>query len=52
MKAKEIKTIEDIFNSEEFNLIFDIDSEKKEIETSGWNYNELINFSKELSKQL
>jgi hypothetical protein len=48
----EINTIEDIFNSEEFNMFFDIENDKKEVEESGWNYESLILFGQELAKQL
>lgn len=46
----EINTIEDIFNTELFTEMFDFETEKKEIEASGWNYNELTTFGQELSK--
>jgi hypothetical protein len=49
---KEILTIEDILNSAEFNEMFDFESEKKEIELSGWNYSELMKFAKQLAKQI
>ena len=48
----EINTIEDIFNTELFTEMFDFEAEKKEIEASGWNYNELTTFGQELSKAI
>ena len=34
----EIKTIDDILNSKEFELIYDYEKEKKELEQQGWTY--------------
>ena len=48
----EINTIDDILNSEEFNMFFDVENEKKEIEKLGWNYEALISFGQQLAKQL
>jgi hypothetical protein len=45
-----MKTIDEILNSKEFNALFDFETEKKEIEKAGWNYNELRKFGKELAK--
>jgi hypothetical protein len=45
-----INTINDILDSELFLELFDVESEKKEIEKAGWNHNELIQFGTELSK--
>jgi hypothetical protein len=55
--VNDMKTIENtqldlILNSEDFNLMFDFETEKKEIESNGWNYTELANFGKQLSKQI
>jgi hypothetical protein len=50
--TKENLTIEDIFNSDLFNEIFDFETEKKEVEASGWNYSELTNFGEQLAKQI
>jgi hypothetical protein len=47
-----METLNDILNSEEFNKMFDFETEKKEIESAGWNYQETINFGTELSKQI
>lgn len=48
----QINTIEDILNSEEFKIIMDVETEKNEIEKSGWNYESLILFGEQLAKQL
>jgi hypothetical protein len=52
MKAIENTQLDLILNSEDFNLMFDFETEKKEIESTGWNYTELANFGKQLSKQI
>lgn len=52
MKATEKKQLDLILNSEDFNLMFDFESEKKEIESAGWTLNELTSFGKQLSKKL
>ena len=44
----EIKTIEDIFNSDLFIEL--MGNDEKEIKESGWNYNDLIQFGNELAK--
>ena len=44
--------IDDLLNSESFNNFFDIEVEKTEIEKTGWDYETLINFGKELSKKI
>lgn len=49
MKA-EINTIEDILNSNEFNALFDVEAEKKEIEQSGWTIEEARKFAQFLIK--
>lgn len=52
MTTLEIKTMDDILESDFFNQMFDLETEKKEIEQAGWNYSELRKFGLELSKQL
>jgi hypothetical protein len=52
MKTIENTQLDLILNSEDFNLMFDFETEKKEIESNGWNYTELANFGKQLSKQI
>jgi len=52
MTTSKIKTMDDILESDFFNQMFDLETEKKEIEQSGWNYSELRKFGLELSKQL
>ena len=47
-----MKTLNDILDSNEFESIFNIETEKKEIELSGWKYEELISFGKEIAKQI
>ena len=46
----EIKNLDEILNSEEFNQMFDFESEKKEIESAGWNMKELIEFAKSITQ--
>ena len=45
MTAAQEKELQEILNSEAFNQIFDIESEQKEIETSGWTYSMIQNFA-------
>ena len=52
MKATEKNELDLILNSEDFNLMFDFETEKKEIESAGWTLNELTSFGKQLSKKL
>ena len=52
MTTENFKTIDDILESEFFNQMFDFETEKKEIEQAGWNYNELRKFGHELSKKI
>ena len=52
MTTENFKTIDDILESEFFNQMFDFETEKKEIEQAGWNYNELRKFGLELSKKI
>jgi hypothetical protein len=52
MTTENFKTIDDILESEFFNQMFDFETEKKEIEQAGWNYNELRKFGQELSKKI
>jgi hypothetical protein len=52
MKALTEKQIvlDEIFASDVFSLL-DIETEKKEIEELGWNYENLIKFGQELAKK-
>jgi hypothetical protein len=50
--VKQMETINQILESEEFNEMFDFEAEKKEIELAGWKLNELTSFGKQLSKQI
>ena len=50
--VKQMETINQILESEEFNEMFDFEAEKKEIELAGWTLNELTSFGKQLSKQI
>lgn len=55
MKALNVKQqneLNDILDSELFNELFDFQTEKKEIEKSGWKYKELQNFGKQLAKKI
>jgi hypothetical protein len=47
-----METLEQILDSKEFNEMFDLETEKKEIESAGWNYEETSSFAKQLSKKL
>lgn len=54
MKAltkKQSQELNEIFNSDIFGIL-DIEKEKKEIEEAGFNYEQIINFGKELAKQI
>lgn len=48
--ATENNTIDEILDSKEFNEMFDFESEKKELEESGWTIDEARKFAKFLSK--
>lgn len=50
--TKKIETIEDIIFSNDFNLIFDIEAEIKEIEAAGWTLENCLDFGAQMSKQL
>lgn len=50
MQEDIFKTLGDILDSKQFNEMFDFETEQKEIKESGWNYSEIQNFGKELSK--
>lgn len=47
-----METLNDILESKEFNEMFDFETEKKEIESAGWNYSDLINFAQQLAKSI
>ena len=47
-----MKNLNDILDSNEFEIIFNMEDEKKEVELSGWKYEELMNFGKDLAKQI
>ena len=40
------ETIVDILNSPEFNEMFDFETEKKELEASGWSYQDIQEMAK------
>jgi hypothetical protein len=52
MKATKIQNINDILNSQEFNLMFDFENEQKEIEQAGWTIQECVSFAEQLSKKI
>lgn len=47
-----METLEQLLDSAEFNNFFNVEDEKKEIEQSGWTYEKLISFGKQLSKKI
>jgi hypothetical protein len=42
---KQMETLEQLLDSKEFNEMFDFETEKKEIEESGWTYEEIKKFA-------
>jgi hypothetical protein len=51
-ETQKIETLEEILNSLEFNELFNMEAEEKEIKASGWNYKELNSFGKQLAKKI
>jgi len=51
LNKKQTQEINEIFNSDIFGLL-DIEKDKKEVEELGFNYNQLINFGKQLAKKI
>jgi hypothetical protein len=49
---KNLKNINDILDSEEFNQMFDLEAEKKEIEAAGWTMEEVQQFGNDMAKQI
>lgn len=50
--TNKIETLEDILFSEQFNTLFDIDGEIKEIEAAGWTLNECLEFGNQMAKKI
>lgn len=48
--TQEIKTIENILDSKEFNEMFDFQTEQKELEEDGWTIEEARKFAQFLIK--
>ena len=51
-KQNKMETLEQLLDSAEFNNFFNVEDEKKEIEQSGWTYEKIISFGKQLSKKI
>ncbi len=51
-ETQKIETLEQLLNSVEFNEMFDFEAEEKEIKETGWSYNELKSFGKQLAKKI
>ena len=47
-----MESINDILDSKEFNEMFDLEAEQKEIESAGWTYEEIQKFANGLVKQI
>jgi hypothetical protein len=47
-----METLEQLLDSAEFNIFFNAEEEKKEIEQAGWTYEEMTSFGKQLSKKI
>ena len=47
-----MKNLNDILNSAEFESMFKLETEKKELAEAGWNYEELRNFGKQIAKKI
>lgn len=47
-----MKNLNDILNSAEFETMFNLKTEKKELAEAGWNYEELRNFGKQIAKKI
>jgi hypothetical protein len=45
-----MENLNELLDSKEFNEMFDFETEKKEVEQTGWNYSEMISFGEQLSK--
>jgi hypothetical protein len=44
--TNQINSINDILESKEFNQLFDIETEQKELQEAGWTYSEIAEFAK------
>jgi hypothetical protein len=47
-----MKDLNEILDSKEFNEMFDLETEQKEIEEAGWTYEEIRKFGTELAKKI
>lgn len=47
-----MKNLNDILNSAEFESMFNLEAEKKELAKTGWKYEELRNFGKQIAKKI
>lgn len=47
-----MENINEILDSKEFNEMFDLEQERKEIEEAGWTYKEIEAFAKGMVKQI
>jgi|LakMenE18May11ns_1017448.scaffolds.fasta_scaffold5176355_1 hypothetical protein len=47
-----MKNLNDILNSAEFESMFKLETEKKELAEAGWKYEELRNFGKQIAKKI
>jgi tRNA U34 5-methylaminomethyl-2-thiouridine-forming methyltransferase MnmC len=50
--TNKMKNLNDILNSAEFESMFKLETEKKELAEAGWNYEELRNFGKQIAKKI